>query len=48
MHAWNGVPAAQLERPKGIGWWLLFIKVNLIVFMSQYYLWFISCFLFLA
>ena len=32
MHAWNGVPAAQLERPKGIGWWLLFIKVNLIIF----------------
>ena len=26
MHAWNGVPAAQLERPKGIGWWLLFIS----------------------
>jgi len=32
MHAWNGVPAAQLERPKGIGWWLLLIRVNLIVF----------------
>ena len=32
MHAWNGLPAAQLEMPKGIGWWLLLIRVNLIVF----------------
>ena len=33
MQAWNDVPAAKLDRPKGIGWVLLFIRVILIIFL---------------